>query len=140
MMTLALACSRPDLLAGAAVIEGTLTSSCGPHRPLSLLVVHQTADPIVPLNGSAHPPAVLDTTGPFPPVADAVEAWLTSEGCGRQALPAAPAAGQLDRTVLPCPGSTTTIFDLAGGGSHVWPLRAPLDATAELIRFFNLGS
>ncbi len=139
MMTYAFACARPDLLAGAAVVAGTLTSPCAAHRPLDLLVVHQTADPIVPYGGSAKPLAVLDPTGPFPSVATALETWLSTEGCGHQALPSAPPLHQLARAVLSCPGPTITELEIAGGGSHSWPQAPPLDATTSLVRFFSLG-
>jgi polyhydroxybutyrate depolymerase len=140
MMTYAFACARAELLAGAAVVEGTLTSPCPRHQPLDLLVVHQTADPVVPLDGNRRPPATLNPTGPFPTVAAALDQWLVADGCGRQALPAPPPLHEVTRAVLSCPGPTITELEVVGGGTHVWPHARPLDATADLVRFFRLGA
>jgi polyhydroxybutyrate depolymerase len=140
MMTYAFACAHSELLAGAAVVEGTLAGPCPPHQPLDFLVIHQTADPIVPFDGNRRPPTVLNPTGPFPSVAVGLGRWLAADGCPQQALPAPPALHRVARAVLSCPGPTITGLEVLGGGTHAWPHAQPLDASADLVRFFRLGT
>jgi polyhydroxybutyrate depolymerase len=140
MMTYNFACSRPDLLAGALVVEGTLTTPCENHRALDLMVIHQTADSIVPFNGSLKPPSSLGATSPFPSVLSSLSAWLTASGCVARLRGFRPptAAKSVARAPLSCPGGTTTELVAIAGGTHVWPRTRSLDATTELVRFFGL--
>ena len=48
-----LACQRADVFAAIAPVAGTLgvNVGCAPSRPVSVLVTHGTADPVVPFNG-----------------------------------------------------------------------------------------
>jgi polyhydroxybutyrate depolymerase len=141
MMTYNFACSRPDLIAGAMVVEGTLTARCESHRALDLMVIHQTADAIVPFNGSLEPLYTLGPTSPFPSVLSSLSAWLTASGCATAGLRGfrPPTAGKsVARVPVSCPGGTTTELVAIAGGTHVWPRTSPLDATAEMVRFFRL--
>ena len=47
------ACDRADLVAAIAPVAGTLGTGvpCAPSRPVSVLAVHGTVDPVVPYNG-----------------------------------------------------------------------------------------
>jgi polyhydroxybutyrate depolymerase len=138
-MAYAFACARPELLAGAAVVEGTLTTGCPAHQPLDLLVIHQTADPVVPFAGNPRPVAVLDPAGPFPSVGVALDAWLAADGCGTQTLPPPPPLHRMSRAILSCPGPTITELEVLGGGAHAWPRHRPLVASRDVVRFFRLG-
>ena len=48
-----LACERADVVSAIAPVAGTLGSAfpCAPSRPVSVLQVHGTADPVVPFGG-----------------------------------------------------------------------------------------
>ena len=48
-----LACERADLVAAVAPVAGTLGVGvpCNPSRPVSVLQIHGTADPVVPFDG-----------------------------------------------------------------------------------------
>ena len=48
-----LACDRADVFAAIAPVSGTLGAgvACNPSRPVSVLAVHGTHDPLVPFNG-----------------------------------------------------------------------------------------
>jgi len=48
-----LGCERADVFAAIAPVAGTLgvNMGCAPSRPVSVLVTHGTADPVVPFNG-----------------------------------------------------------------------------------------
>jgi polyhydroxybutyrate depolymerase len=138
MMTYTFACDRADLLAGALVAAGTLTATCPSHRPIDLLVIHQTGDPVVPYGGTTHPPPPLGAKV-FPPVPTALSGWLRSAGCPAAPPLRAPAAGTVTRVTVRCPNGTTAELEVLGGGAHVWPRSPALDATAELVRFFHLA-
>ncbi|MGL5857929.1 MAG: alpha/beta hydrolase family esterase [Angustibacter sp.] len=55
MMTLRLAAERPSVVAGAGVVAASMpVDACGtPTRPVPLVLVHGTADPLVPYAGGA---------------------------------------------------------------------------------------
>jgi len=141
MMALRLACTPPTHLAGAAVVAGTMTAPCPPHRPLDLLVIHQTGDGVVPFDGTTTPLPVLGDRAPLPSVHSSVSRWLASIGCDtrpavRPPVPALP----VEQSVWTCPGPSRTELDAITGGTHSWPRSpaAPLDATTRLAEFFNL--
>jgi polyhydroxybutyrate depolymerase len=139
MMTYRLACARPDLFAGAAVVEGALTAPCRIHRLIDLLVIHQTGDITVPLGGGTK--VFPGTSAAFPPVVPGLETWLSTGGCLTPVPPVAlPPPRKVVRINVSCPGGANTMFDVLAGGSHDWPHtpRAPLDATVEIARFFSL--
>lgn len=54
MMALALACARPDVVAGVLVVGGGHLAPCRPGRAVPLLQVHGTADPVVPYGGTSY--------------------------------------------------------------------------------------
>ena len=141
MMAFAFACARPDLLAGVMVVEGALTASCpGGRAPTNLLVTHQTGDPVVRLEGTRSPSAVLSARGPFPSVLDGLARWSAASGCGSPDGFRPPAvAGTVARMQLSCPLGRVAELVVLAGGTHDWPHRKPLDATAELLRFFGLA-
>jgi polyhydroxybutyrate depolymerase len=141
MMALELACDRPDVFAGAAMVEGTLTSTCPGHRPLNLLVIHQRDDAVVPFRGTPTPAPSLGATSPFVPVETALAAWLGGERCtAPPTVDPSTLVRPLELDTYRCAGGTHTVLDLLDGGYHVWPA-APdpaLDANATVAAFFGL--
>jgi polyhydroxybutyrate depolymerase len=55
MMALALACNRADFFAAAALVIASFTrstaASCHPVRPMPILIMNGTADPLIPYDG-----------------------------------------------------------------------------------------
>ncbi|WP_370466288.1 extracellular catalytic domain type 1 short-chain-length polyhydroxyalkanoate depolymerase [Mycolicibacterium mageritense] len=121
-----LACERADLFAAAAPVAGTLGTNvaCNPSRPVSVLAVHGTADPVVPFAGGPMTGrgGVSDIVS-APAMADR---WRQIDGC-----PAGPAedvladAGdgtQTHRLVsASCAAGTEVVFMRIDGGGHTWP-------------------
>lgn len=118
-----LACERSDLIAGAAVIAGTITGelarSCSPASPRPILFVAGTADPIVPYDGSRLGLQSAEA---------AFSAWLTWHNCLSSAsttvaLPDIAFDGttvSLTRNSACGSGGEVRLYTVNGGG-HAWP-------------------
>nr|WP_238994795.1 PHB depolymerase family esterase [Mycolicibacterium chubuense] len=120
-----LACDRADLVAAVAPVAGTLGSAvpCAPSRPVSVLAVHGSADPVVPFNGGA----MVGRGGPSDIVAAPAMAgrWRGLNGCPPPVEE--PVTGVGDGTAVArsvskgCAGGTEVDFVTITGGGHTWP-------------------
>lgn len=137
MMTSALACSAADRFAAVAPIAGVAdNAACDPSRPVPVMALHGTADPILGFNGGVGAiPGILGNADPSAPAPTAPTPDLQGEG-----YPAAVAAfaarngcdGFTD-TTLPestdeivhraydCPDGADVEFYIVVGGGHSWP-------------------
>ena len=121
-----LGCDRADVFAAIAPVAGTLGSNvaCKPSRPVAVLEVHGTADPLVPFDGGS-----MRGRGGRSEIVSApamVERWRTADGCqGTPAGETLPSTG--DGTVVhrftsaPCAAGTAVVFYQVDGGGHTWP-------------------
>jgi polyhydroxybutyrate depolymerase len=119
-----LACDRADVLAGAAIVAATEARGlpCAPARPIPVLFVPGTDDPLVPFEGGP----VASDRGFCRSVADTVADWRVREGCAE-----APVTTRWDDTVddgttvteeVACPGTPSEVRLLTvEGGGHTWP-------------------
>ncbi|NJK63032.1 MAG: prolyl oligopeptidase family serine peptidase [Synechococcaceae cyanobacterium SM2_3_1] len=125
-MTARLACDRPDLFAGYAIVAASLPDNiedtCDVQNPGSILVIHGTADRFIPYGGGEDPGgnAILS-------VPQATQFWAEANGCnisGRTRW--LPNTDRLDRTVVAetnyggCRQNALQLMTLWGGG-HTWP-------------------
>jgi polyhydroxybutyrate depolymerase len=121
-----LACDRADLFAAIAPVAGTLGSNvgCGPSRPVSVLAMSGTADPIVPfgggvMNGRGGTSTVLAAT-------ELVDRWRGLDGCPNDPAPERlPVTGDgtstEQLTYSPCAAGTAVVFMRVENGGHTWP-------------------
>ena len=126
-MTERLACDASDLIAAAGVVAGTLSDSlaarCRPTRPVPVMLMNGTADPLVPYGGGD----LSGGRGHTLSVAETVAHWASWNGCA-----AAPASRILPDTAHD--GTTVTeeryghcrdradVVELTiTGGGHTWP-------------------
>ncbi len=137
-----LACQRADVVSAIAAVAGTLGSAvpCGPSRPVSVLQVHGTADPVVPFNGGP----MVGRGGPSDVVAAPAMAdrWRTMNGC-----PGAPGAGDLPPagdgtgvrllTAAGCGAGTEVQFVEVDGGGHTWPGGASSPSAGPTTRAYD---
>lgn len=76
-----LACDRADVVAAVAPVAGTLGSNvgCGPSRPVAVMEIHGTADPVVPYGGGP----MVGRGGPIDIVAapELASRWRAIDGC-----------------------------------------------------------
>jgi polyhydroxybutyrate depolymerase len=81
MMTQRLACDATDKIAAAAAIVASIpvaiASSCRPSRPIPILMMNGTADPLMPFEGGQ----VAGNRGSVIPVIEAVDFWRRINGC-----------------------------------------------------------
>jgi polyhydroxybutyrate depolymerase len=117
-----LACRRADLFAAfvvvAATISSVMTRFCRPARPISVLMIHGTHDPLIPFEGGRR--RVLLSA---PATA---QHWARMAGCV-----SAPVVSYLpervhDRTRVRCEvysgqGGAEMVFYAVENGGHTWP-------------------
>lgn len=120
-----MACERADLFAAAAPVAGTLGANvaCNPSRPVSVLAVHGTADPVVPFGGGT-----MTGRGGISDIVSApamADRWRQVDGCPGPAEDVLPDAGdgtQTHRLVSAnCAAGTEVVFMQVDGGGHTWP-------------------
>ena len=118
-MAYRMACQRPGLFAGVAAIEAVPMDACRTvGRPVSLLVVASTADPLLRLTDAA-PPRRIEGS-PQPSVEGAVAVWRALDGCTGD--PRRTVTGGLTSQVwTSCRGGSRVGYDTYLGGSHAWP-------------------
>lgn len=128
MMTLRLACEAADRLAGIVTVVGSLgvetAESCSPARPLPILMLNGTADPLVPYEGG--PVTVLDDErGSVIPVEQTLALFAKANGCGAASVEAMddPAPrddiGVEELVYHDCAAPTALVRYIGGG--HGWP-------------------
>jgi len=136
-----LACQRADVVSAIAAVAGTLGSGvpCGPSRPVSVLQVHGTADPVVPFNGGP----MVGRGGPSDVVAAPAMAdrWRAMNGCPGPVADALPPAGDgTDVRLLTsagCGAGTEVRLVEVDGGGHTWPGGAAVPAAGPTTRAFD---
>ncbi len=129
-MSSRLLCDRADLFRGGAVLTATLAADylpqCHPEKPVGLLLMNGTADPLVPYDGG-QVKVFRKTRGTIASTDDYIDFWREKNGCNAKA----------NRTRLPDEedDGTAVIIDTYGGceeggalqlyriegGGHTWP-------------------
>jgi polyhydroxybutyrate depolymerase len=148
-----LGCEAADVFAAIAPVAAILPepSTCSPSRPISVLHIHGTADPLIPYDGSTPnvPPGVPSPAGTFEfyPVEESMGIWQQMNNC-----PASPALTYANGDAScvawsPCDRGTATELCTIHGGGHTWPGGAPipgvgptsndLEASEKIIDFFE---
>ena len=145
MMSHMMACALSDRFAAVAPVSGELSMDCTPAAPVSVLMIHGTADQNLPYNGGIGSKA-LDPHE-VRSVQYALDTWVRLDRC-----PPAPAADStpalVHRAFAHCAGDTSVELYTIIGGGHAWPkgnrlsrlLDAPsdaLDASRAIWDFFT---
>jgi polyhydroxybutyrate depolymerase len=118
-----LACELADRLSGVAVVAGGFGAlrECRPARPVPVLEIHGTADPVVPYDGKDaddHRGAVL----PW------VRSWVRMNGCTGSARGHRLSARAVQLDWATCRAGTRISHVVVSGGRHQWPGATPPDA------------
>ncbi|MBI5777915.1 MAG: dienelactone hydrolase family protein [Planctomycetes bacterium] len=132
-MSFRLACEMTDKIAAIAAVGGSMVDPVSvykkPSRPISVMVIHGTDDPLVLYNGGPiRIPFSKRDFGSSIPVLDAVKFWVTHNQC--QPEPVSTEEADLD----PNDGTrvhkeiysgeaedTEVVFYKIQGGGHTWP-------------------
>lgn len=138
-MATRLGCERADVFSAIAPVGGTLGTGipCAPSRPVSVLEVHGTADPVVPFTGGT----MVGRGGVSDVVAarGLAERWRTVDRCPADLVPDntdVNGPGVQRVTAFGCADGTEVSFVQIDGGGHVWPTGYPFDAAQASALFF----
>lgn len=128
-MDFTFACRRADLVAAIAPNAASMGTSvmpgCSPSRPVSVLDIKGTADPVVPFDGGTMTGQGGQTTVVSTP--DLVAGWSRLDGCRAMGAPAGwPSHGEDGTTVEQsdaqgCPAGIAVELLTVVGGGHTWP-------------------
>jgi polyhydroxybutyrate depolymerase len=126
-MAVRLACTGDDRLAGLVAVAGSYghLPACLAHKPLSVLEIHGTADPVVPYHGS--PP---DRRGD---VLRWVRGWAAHDGCRAVPRRTNPRRDVLRLDWSGCNDGTAVAHLQLVGGEHAWPGADPPDDGPQLV-------
>jgi polyhydroxybutyrate depolymerase len=139
------ACTLADRFAAIAVVSGELTlADCRPARPVSVLVIHGSADRYLPYDGGVGAKAIAKHAARS--VRFAVDFWRAHDRCA-DAGTSERAGSVIRERYAPCAGGSAVELITIEGGGHSWPggaqmarfLDEPstaLDATSEIWSFF----
>ena len=127
-MTFALACNRADRFAGATVLTMGLPVDlpCDPARPLPIMLINGTADPIVPFDGGPINLMMVATNHIVHSTADSVTFWREVNGCSANAE-----TTELDErrdgtsvtgdVYADCASGAPVVLITVHDGGHAWP-------------------
>ena len=121
VMTDRLACSLSERIAAAAIVAGTpwAGADCKPARPVSILVMHGTAD----------------ATFPYTAASALAARWRSVDSCPPPASPVPVGTRASLEASGGCADGTSVEFVSVDGGPHEW-FETP-DATALAWQFFK---
>lgn len=120
MMSYRIGCELSSRLAAIAPVSGnmaTITGSalgvpCRPDRPVSVLAIHGTADPIVHVEGGR-------TDIIYAPLSEVMLKWRELDLCTD--VPAVSVSGPSTTTTWRCSQESTVAMRVVSGGVHAWP-------------------
>jgi polyhydroxybutyrate depolymerase len=154
-----LGCNLADEIAAIAPVSGYLpravVDTCHPARPISVLQIGGTSDPVEPFGGGEVKIGVIDR-GAVLSAQESVDFWKANATCsGAPATVAVSPAPPLDGTSIVsttyggCTGGTSVQLDMVFGGGHTWPggrqylpaavigpASTQLDASRAIVTFF----
>lgn len=142
MLSYRLACELGDRIAGIAVVSGALNvPDCDAPSAMDVLVIHGTADLVVPYAGGETAERTAARFGAWTntSVADSVAFWRDRDGCDRRPSSVTEESVTTE-TYLGCDGGRRVEVVTISDGGHEWPRPTNLayDATSEILGFFDL--
>jgi len=121
MMSYRLACELSDQIAAIGPVAGAQNVDCRPARPVSVIILHGTADLYVLYNGGA-PLRMVDVRNPRVdrPVSAAVAFWVKRNGCADTPVKERKGKVIIERYGNCNAGTAVTLYTLQYEG-HTWP-------------------
>ncbi len=142
-MIFRLACEMNGRLAAAAAVSGVLTSDvaaiCPEELAVSLLMMHGTADTVIPWEGK---PLYLDGdhVGDTLPALDALDVWVSRSACpdtlDLSQLDISPRISIRHASYSGCAGESGVDFYAVVGGGHEWFTYPGFVASEVIWAFF----
>jgi polyhydroxybutyrate depolymerase len=148
MMAFRLGCDLADRIAAIAPVTGNIPAAiaCEPKRPISLLLINGTADPLVPYEGGVVGARARRNRGSVLSTAMSIERFARAAQCE----PATQTIAEPDvepndgtrtrRTSYTCPAGLAVELLTIDGGGHTWPGGAqylPAAAIGAVSRDFH---
>src|SRR5581483_576550 len=148
MMTHRLGAELPDLLAGVAVVEGTVglaqsdetfSTTPTPVGPIAVMIIHGKQDMNLPYNGgqATQGAGKLLTKS----AADAVAFWTQADGCtGTPQQETSGNGNVIKQDYTNCAAGTEVLFYTIVNGAHEWPTlqgHTKFSATDAIWDFFS---
>jgi polyhydroxybutyrate depolymerase len=148
MMTSTVACTMADRFAAVAPVAGvTVPEGCAPSRPVPVLSIHGTADPILMFNGGVNTAALaaalnggddtastttvpVDLDGKGYP--EAVRKWAGLDGCATTSTDER-VSDEVIRRTYDCPDDMAVEFLIVEGGGHSWPSSEFSRSIADIV-------
>ncbi len=124
-MAIKVGCSMADRIAGIAPVGAAMpkTMVCLPSRPLSIVMINGTSDPVVPHDGGTEHNLQL----PVVSVSDSAKAWARIDRCAEKPtqnkLPAHEKGGMETKveTYDGCQEDAQVVSYVVKGGGNTWP-------------------
>jgi polyhydroxybutyrate depolymerase len=140
MLSHRLGCELSDRIAAVGAVSGTLAvSTCAPPRPVPVLHIHGTADPIVGYTNGG----LSGAEG----VAQTIATWVAIDHCTDMTPPTVYQKGDATCTeYMACDPGTNVELCVIDNGGHQWPggmsdflgyLSTDLDASETIAQFFE---
>jgi polyhydroxybutyrate depolymerase len=133
MMAYRLAAEASDRIAAVAGVAGAMSlGRFAPSRPVPVLHIHSTTDPIARFDGGFGPPQTIADTRMFnAPVEEMLRRWIDHNGCPLKPAVLETIAGKpgtpdeshsaIRRVYRPCRDKTEVALLQLSGPGHVWP-------------------
>ncbi|NOK01434.1 PHB depolymerase family esterase [Myxococcus sp. CA018] len=139
-----LACQRASRFAAIAPVAGMEGATpCNPSRPVPVLHMHGTADPVIRYQGGSN---LGPFGGTYPSAEESVRRWAERNGCTGPTVETYQQGDSTCTAATGCsPESATASLCTVQGGQHTWPGFTDfnhggtphLDATREAWKFFQ---
>jgi len=130
MMAYRLGCELSDAITAVGVVGGALVTDCQPAQSVSLIVLHGTADDLLPFDGGEGFAGIH-----YRSVAETVDEWVAANAC--EAEPTSmQAQGSIRMVWSQCAADGQVLFITATEQGHVWFAPDP-DASGEVWNFFD---
>jgi polyhydroxybutyrate depolymerase len=143
MMAYRFACERADRVTAVASVAGAVVvDECQPSRPMSVLEIHGTEDPLVPYEGGT--PSAPEAAGAPPQRSTTamMQRWAALGGCPPPTPPNVVGAVTVE-SWTGCAGGRAVELVTVRGGGHIWfapglgPANGAVDATETIWGFFR---
>jgi polyhydroxybutyrate depolymerase len=142
MMAYRFACERADRVTAVGSVAGAVRADCQPSRPVSVLEIHGTEDPLVLSQGGE--PSAVEAQGamPYASTPAMMQRWAEVAGCPPPA-PAQVAGPVTTESWTRCRNGTAVRLVTVQGAGHIWfasglgTANGALDATSTIWRFFS---
>lgn len=137
-LTYLLACR----LAGRVASFGPMSANyyaipggCHPGRPVSILNIHGSADPLLPYNGTSEN---VNPDWPLPPVLQYLQAWATRDGCTSGPTVFLKEPRVTGMQWQDCKGNSSIVHYRIENGGHSWPPLIHRETAAQVLwQFFQ---